>query len=58
MHRDPERNIPRMDPRELERFHTVKEITGFLVVQARHQNFRDFSYFSGLETIKGRELDP
>lgn len=55
--RDPERSIPAMDPSELTRFKTVKEITGYLMVQARHRNFVDLSYFSGLETINGRELD-
>ena len=56
--RDPERNILPMDMREMDRFRTVKEITGYLMVQARHQLFRNFSYFSSLEVISGREIDP
>ena len=56
--RDPERNITRMDMREMDRFRTVKEITGYLMVQARHQLFRNFSFFSSLEVISGREVDP
>ena len=56
--RDKERGIPAMDMREMERFRTVKEITGYLAVQARHQHFRNFSYFSNLEVINGREIDP
>ncbi|XP_035704636.1 epidermal growth factor receptor isoform X2 [Folsomia candida] len=44
-----------MAPSKLEIFSTLKEITGFLNVQATHPNFTSLSYFRNLEIIGGRE---
>ncbi|CAG0882099.1 unnamed protein product [Cyprideis torosa] len=48
--------IPSMDPSALEVFSTLKEITGFLTIQATHPNFTDLSAFRSLQVIGGREL--
>ncbi|XP_076263904.1 epidermal growth factor receptor isoform X1 [Rhynchophorus ferrugineus] len=45
-----------MHPDSLEVFHTLKEITGFLNVQAYHKDFKNLSYFRNLEVISGRVL--
>ncbi|CAG0905193.1 unnamed protein product [Cyprideis torosa] len=48
--------IPSMDPSALQVFSTLKEITGFLTIQATHPNFTDLSAFRSLQVIGGREL--
>jgi len=45
---------PSMDPSRLEVFATLKEITGYLNVQADHDSFTDLSAFRNLEIIGGR----
>lgn len=45
-----------MSPSRLNVFKTIREITGYLSVQANHSEFRDLSYFKNLRTIGGREL--
>lgn len=47
---------PQMHPDRLEVFNTLKEITGFLNIQAYHPNFKNLSYFRNLEVIGGRVL--
>ena len=47
---------PRMSPERLDVFSTLKEITGFINVQASHPEFKNLSYFRNLETIGGRQL--
>jgi epidermal growth factor receptor len=34
-----------MDPSKLEIFSTLKEVTGFVNIQASHPNFTSLSYF-------------
>ncbi|XP_065571133.1 epidermal growth factor receptor-like isoform X2 [Artemia franciscana] len=47
---------PQMHPDSLEVFSTLKEITGFLNIQAHHPAFRNLSYFRNMEIIGGRTL--
>ena len=47
---------PRMHPDRLEMFATLREITGFINIQASHADFRNLSYFRNLDTIGGRQL--
>jgi len=44
-----------MHPSRLEVFKTLREITGYLNIQASHQDFKNLSYFRKLETIGGRQ---
>lgn len=50
-----ERYAP-MHPDRLEVFSTLKEITGFIDIQASHPDFKNLSYFRNLELIGGRTL--
>ncbi len=45
-----------MSPSQLEVFSTLKEITGFINIQASHPEFRNLSCFRNLETIGGRQM--
>ncbi|KAM6201250.1 epidermal growth factor receptor [Rhynchocyon petersi] len=45
---------PPLDPRELDILKTVKEITGFLLIQAWPVNKTDLHAFENLEIIRGR----
>ncbi|XP_035311704.1 epidermal growth factor receptor isoform X4 [Cricetulus griseus] len=45
---------PPLDPRELDILKTVKEITGFLLIQAWPENWTDLHAFENLEIIRGR----
>ncbi|KAF5302681.1 hypothetical protein FQA39_LY10177 [Lamprigera yunnana] len=47
---------PTMHPDRLEVFSTLKEITGFLNIQAYHSDFKNLSCFRNLEVIGGRTL--
>lgn len=49
-------HYPPMEPDSLEVFSTVREVTGYLNVQAHHPNFTSLSYFRNLEVIGGRQL--
>ncbi|XP_076826383.1 epidermal growth factor receptor isoform X1 [Brachyhypopomus gauderio] len=51
---DPYTNTPAMDPAKLDYFKTVKEITGFLVIQSWPENLTSLSPFENLEIIRGR----
>ncbi|KAK2886798.1 melanoma receptor tyrosine-protein kinase-like [Channa argus] len=46
--------IPPMDPSKLEYFRTVKEITGYLLIQSWPENLTSLSVFENLEIIRGR----
>ncbi|XP_070784140.1 melanoma receptor tyrosine-protein kinase-like isoform X5 [Enoplosus armatus] len=46
--------IPPMDPAKLEYFRTVREITGFLLIQSWPENMTSLSVFENLEIIRGR----
>lgn len=48
--------FPKMHPDRLEVFSTLKEITGFINIQAYHDDFKNLSYFRNLEVIGGRTL--
>ncbi|KAG8522346.1 Epidermal growth factor receptor [Galemys pyrenaicus] len=47
------RTLP-LDPKELDILKTVKEITGFLLIQAWPENRTDLNTFENLEIIRGR----
>lgn len=47
---------PQMHPDRLEVFSTLKEITGYINIQAYHPEFKNLSYFRSLEVIGGRTL--
>uniref|UniRef100_A0A3Q0SJS4 Receptor protein-tyrosine kinase n=1 Tax=Amphilophus citrinellus TaxID=61819 RepID=A0A3Q0SJS4_AMPCI len=51
---DPHYNIPPMEPEKLENFRTVKEITGYLMIQFWPANLTSLSVFENLEIIRGR----
>jgi len=44
-----------MHPSRLEVFRTLREITGYLNIKAKHPDFKDLSYFTNLRTIDGRQ---
>ncbi|XP_037089788.1 epidermal growth factor receptor-like [Pollicipes pollicipes] len=44
----------KMHPRRLEVLSTVREITGYVQIDAYHPEFRDLSFLRGLEIIGGR----
>uniref|UniRef100_A0A3B4UWL8 Receptor protein-tyrosine kinase n=1 Tax=Seriola dumerili TaxID=41447 RepID=A0A3B4UWL8_SERDU len=46
--------IPPMAPEKLEYFRTVREITGFLLIQSWPENLTSLSVFENLEIIRGR----
>ncbi|XP_060519408.1 epidermal growth factor receptor isoform X2 [Cylas formicarius] len=50
-----ERYTP-IHPDRLEVFSTLKEVTGYLNIQAYHPGFKNLSYFRNLEVIRGRAL--
>jgi len=47
---------PAMDPVKLEVFSTLKEVTGYINIQAHHPRFTNLSAFRNLEIIGGRHL--
>ncbi|KAH0629286.1 hypothetical protein JD844_011234 [Phrynosoma platyrhinos] len=54
---DPWHNVSALDPEKLNIFRTVREITGYLNIQAWPKYMQDFSIFSNLVTIGGRSLN-
>ncbi|XP_033729061.1 epidermal growth factor receptor-like isoform X2 [Pecten maximus] len=54
---DTYRNISGLEPKDLYVLNTVREITGFVVIQSNHSGFKNVSFLSNLEIIRGRELD-
>lgn len=44
-----------MHPSRLEVFKTLREITGYLNIRAKHPDFKDLSYFTNLKTIGGHQ---
>ncbi|XP_068606336.1 receptor tyrosine-protein kinase erbB-3-like [Brachionichthys hirsutus] len=51
------KNIPPLDAKRLEVFHTVREITDILNIQSWPKELNDLSVFSSLTTIQGRSLN-
>lgn len=47
----------KMHPDRLEVFSTLREITGYIDIQAEHPDFTNLSYFRNLEVIGGRQLN-
>ena len=45
-----------MHPDQLEVFSTLKQVTGYVSIQASHSDFTNLSYFRNLEEIGGRQL--
>ncbi|KAF5909313.1 receptor tyrosine-protein kinase erbB-3-like, partial [Clarias magur] len=54
IHGDPHYNISALDPKKLNIFNTVREITDFLSIQSWPEEMKDLSVFSNLQTIQGR----
>ncbi|XP_078716744.1 receptor tyrosine-protein kinase erbB-4-like [Lampetra fluviatilis] len=48
--------IPPLEPEKLNVFRSVKEVTGYLMIQAWPRNMTDFGVFENLTTIRGRVL--
>lgn len=46
----------RLNPERLEVFSTLREVTGYINIQADHEAFMNLSYFRNLEVIGGRQL--
>lgn len=46
----------RLNPDRLEVFSTLREVTGYINIQADHEQFTNLSYFRNLEVIGGRQL--
>lgn len=53
---DPYYNYPGLHPDSFEVFSSVRAITGHLLVQGSHQDFKSLAYFRNLEIIEGQEL--
>ncbi|XP_052340907.1 LOW QUALITY PROTEIN: receptor tyrosine-protein kinase erbB-3-like [Oncorhynchus keta] len=53
---DDYKNIPPLDPKKLEVFRSVQEITDILAIQSWPKELSDLSVFSSLTTIQGRSL--
>ncbi|XP_077050866.1 epidermal growth factor receptor isoform X2 [Siphateles boraxobius] len=51
---DPHTKTPGLDPVKLNVFRTVKEITGYLLIQQWPENMLSLSAFENLEVIRGR----
>jgi L1 cell adhesion molecule len=47
---------PPMHPDQMEVFSTLKQVTGYISIQATHPDFTNLSYFRNLEEIGGRQL--
>ncbi|XP_051944362.1 epidermal growth factor receptor isoform X2 [Hippocampus zosterae] len=54
IHGDAYTKTPKMDPAQLDVFKTVKEITGYLWIQAWHKSMNALTPFENLEIIRGR----
>lgn len=54
---DPYLNIPALHPYQLGVFKTVTELTGVLIVQGAHEDFKDLSFLGNLTTIYGRNAN-
>uniref|UniRef100_A0A3Q3X0G2 Receptor protein-tyrosine kinase n=1 Tax=Mola mola TaxID=94237 RepID=A0A3Q3X0G2_MOLML len=52
--RDPYTKTPKMNPAQLDVFKTVKEITGYLLIQTWPESLSSLSPFENLEIIRGR----
>uniref|UniRef100_A0A8C9WAN6 Receptor protein-tyrosine kinase n=1 Tax=Scleropages formosus TaxID=113540 RepID=A0A8C9WAN6_SCLFO len=53
---DPLRNISALDPNQLGVFRSLREITGYLYIEAWPETWRNLSVFENLEFIRGRML--
>ncbi|KAM6920355.1 epidermal growth factor receptor [Lycodopsis pacificus] len=51
---DPYTKTPKMEPSQLDVFKTVKEITGYLLIQTWPENMNSLSPFENLEIVRGR----
>ncbi|XP_061170238.1 epidermal growth factor receptor-like [Saccostrea echinata] len=54
-HGDPYLNLMGLHPDALRVFENVQDITGFLVVQGKHTDFTNLSYFKSLIRIRGKK---
>ncbi|KAL2097311.1 hypothetical protein ACEWY4_006518 [Coilia grayii] len=54
IHGDKHTNTPKLDPAKLSIFESVKEITGYLLIQEWPENMTSLSPFKNLEVIRGR----
>lgn len=55
---DAQFKIPGLTVEDLQILKSVKEITGYIIIQSNDTNFRNLSFLSSLEIIHGREVDP
>ncbi|KAI1896387.1 hypothetical protein AGOR_G00094260 [Albula goreensis] len=53
---DPATNTSALEPRKLDVFKSLQEITGYLYIEAWPANWTDLSVFENLEVIRGRML--
>ncbi|XP_042199331.1 receptor tyrosine-protein kinase erbB-2 isoform X2 [Callorhinchus milii] len=53
---DPATNTPPLDPKQLEIFRPLTEITGYLYIEAWPQNWTDLGLFEKLSVVRGRVL--
>ncbi|KAJ7313588.1 hypothetical protein JRQ81_005105 [Phrynocephalus forsythii] len=53
---DPATNTPPLDPKQLKVFENLKDLTGFLYIEAWPESLSDLSPFQNLQVIRGRAL--
>ncbi|XP_063410960.1 epidermal growth factor receptor-like isoform X3 [Mytilus trossulus] len=54
---DTQFKIPGITVADLQILKSVKEVTGYIMIQSNDTNFRNLSFLSNLEVIHGREVD-
>jgi hypothetical protein len=53
--RDPYLNLPALHPYQLNALKSVTEITGIVIIQGKHKDFKDLSFLGNLTAIYGRK---
>lgn len=56
-YRDTQYKIPGITVADLQILKSIKEVTGYIMIQSNDTNFRNLSFLSNLEVIHGREVD-
>ncbi|VDI68897.1 epidermal growth factor receptor [Mytilus galloprovincialis] len=54
---DTQYKTPGVTVDDLQVLKSIKEVTGYIMIQSNHTNFRNLSFLSNLEVIHGREVD-
>jgi len=52
--RDPYLNLPALHPYQLDVLKSVTEITGIVIIQGKHEDFKDLAFLGNLTAIYGR----